>query len=61
MLLYVDDILLIRSDYNKLKLVKQHLNSEFVMKDLENASKILEMNITRNRKQNKLCLDHKSF
>lgn len=59
LLLYVDDILLIGLDFNKLKYMKQHLNCEFDMKDLVNASKILGMNATRNGKKNQLCLDQK--
>lgn len=56
MLLYVDDILIAsvnKSEVQKLKLV---LSSEFDMKNLGDAKKILGMEITRDRDKRELCV-----
>ena len=50
LLLYVDDMLLISKSKSKICELKKILNTEFYMKDLGNAKKILGMNIERKRK-----------
>ncbi|KAL2465401.1 Reverse transcriptase Ty1/copia-type domain-containing protein [Abeliophyllum distichum] len=49
LLLYVDDMLLISSCANQIKRLKSDLFSEFDMKDLGNAKRILGMEIIRNK------------
>ena len=49
LLLYVDDILLAGPDFNEIQKVKEVLSSEFDMKDLEAAKKILGITILRNK------------
>ena len=55
-ILYVDDILLASDDLGMLHEVKQLLSSHFEMKDLENASFVLGIEIHRDRSQNFLGL-----
>ena len=54
LLLYVDDMLIISQSKSKIAELKVFLNSEFDMKDLGNARKILGMMIDRDRIRNKL-------
>ena len=49
LLLYVDDILLAGPDFNEIQKVKEVLSSEFDMKDLGPAKKILGITILRNK------------
>ena len=56
LLLYVDDMLLASKDMSRINDLKKKLKSEFDMKDLGNAKRILGIEITRNRAENKLCL-----
>lgn len=51
LLLYVDDMLITSSDPDKVREVKRMLGSEFDMKDLREAKRILGIYIKRNRKQ----------
>ena len=55
LILYVDDILLIENDIPALQSVKLWLSSQFSMKDLGEASYILEMKIYKDNL--KSCLD----
>ena len=48
-LIYVDDMLLVSKDKEKIRKFKSQLNSEFEMKDLGCAQKILGMSIIRER------------
>ena len=61
LLLYVDDMLLTGQDMKEIQIVKSLLHSEFEMKDLGHAKKILGMNIFRDRKKNLLFLNQLSF
>jgi fibronectin type 3 domain-containing protein len=61
LLLYVDDVLVVESDLKKIKALKERLESEFVMKDLGAARQIIEMRITRNRKDRKLWLSQEKY
>ena len=56
LLLYVDDMLITSQDKSKIHNLKFLLNSEFVMKDMGAAKKILDMEIKRDRAQNKCFL-----
>ena len=61
LLLYVDDILLASSSKEEIKIFKGKLNSEFEMKDLGLAKRILGMDIIRNRKEGELFLSQGSY
>ena len=56
LLLYVDDMLIASKDKNKINNLKLSLKSEFEMKDLGEARRILGMEIIRNRKHFELKL-----
>ena len=49
LILYVDDILLIRNDVPMLTTIKSWLSKKFSMKDLRKASYILEIKVYRDR------------
>ena len=55
-LLYVDDIRISSVDKVQVDRLKKVLNSEFEMKDLGDAKKILGMEIQRNRETSELCV-----
>ncbi|GJT68251.1 retrotransposon protein, putative, ty1-copia subclass [Tanacetum coccineum] len=59
--LYVDDMLVAAKDMEEIKKLKIILNTEFDMKDLGAARKILGMEIIRDRKHGKLFLSQKSY
>ena len=59
LLLYVDDILIAYKNLIEIHKIKQMLGSEFEMKDLGSAKKILGMEITRDRSLGKLYLTQK--
>ncbi|GJR12409.1 retrovirus-related pol polyprotein from transposon TNT 1-94 [Tanacetum coccineum] len=61
LLLYVDDMLVAAKDMEEIKKLKILLNTEFDMKDLGAARKILGMEIIRDRKHGKLFLSQKSY
>ena len=54
LLLYVDDMLISGVDADEIKVVKAQLKSEFDMKDLGIAKRILEMDIVRDRSKKRL-------
>ena len=54
--LYVDDMLVARSNMDHIKRLKEHLARSFAMKDLGAAKQILGMNISRDRKNRTLTL-----
>ena len=56
LILYMDDILLIRNDILMMTYVKVWLFKEFSMKDLEEASYILKIKISRDRSKRMLGL-----
>ena len=49
LLLYVDDILLAAKQMSEIKMIKDQLSSEFEMKDMGSASRILGIDIKRDR------------
>ena len=61
LVLYVDDILLIRHNIVKLSKVKNWLAEQFQIKDLENASYVLRIQILRDRKNKQLALSQASY
>lgn len=61
LLLYVDDMLLVGKDVEKIKKLKKDLGKSFDMKDLGPAKKILGMEIKRDRKAKKLWLSQKKY
>ena len=61
LVLYVDDILLIRNDVETLSNVKKWLAEQFQMKDLGEASYILRIQIIRDRKNKLLAFSQASY
>ena len=61
LLLYVDDMLVVSKDKDEIKRLKTQINKEFEMKDLNATKKILEMQISRERKTSKLYLSQKGY
>src|SRR3954469_25187831 len=61
LLLYVGDILIASNNVEDVKRVKAKLNKEFDMKDLGVASRIIGIDIRRDRKQSKLCLSQEAY
>jgi hypothetical protein len=61
LILYVDDILLASSDVNLLLETKRVLSSNIDMKDLSEASFILEIEIRRDRRKRVLGLSQKAY
>jgi hypothetical protein len=60
-LLYVDDILIVAKSNIDIANLKVQLSSEFEMKDLGTAKKILDIEITRDRKSGLLFLSQHSY
>ena len=56
LLIYVDDMLLVSKNTEEVSALKEQLHAEFEMKDLGPTSKILGMDIKRDRKACKLTL-----
>ena len=61
LVLYVDDILLIRNDVETLSNVKKWLVEQFQMKDLGEASYIIGIQVIRDRKNKLLALSQSSY
>lgn len=61
LLLYVDDMLIASRNKSEIERLKQKLSSEFEMKDLGDAKKILGMEIQRDRAKGKVCLSQKAY
>ena len=61
LLLYVDDMLIVGRDTNKIDKLKKELSKSFEMKDLGPASQILGINISRDRTNRKLWLSQESY
>ena len=59
--MYVDDILLASSDVNLLLEMKKFLSSNFDMKDLDEASFVLGIEIHRDRRKKVLGLSEKAY
>ena len=61
LVLYIDDILLIKNDIEVLSDVKDWLKNQFEMKDLGEANYLLGIKILRNRKNKLLALSQASY
>lgn len=61
LLLYVDDMLIAARDMSAIQKMKKLLSSEFDMKDLGSAKKILGIEIYRDRSRRKFFLSQKSY
>ena len=61
LLLYVDDMLIAAKDQKEVRKVKAQLSSEFEMKDLGAAKKMLGMEILRDRSAGKLYMSQKRY
>jgi len=56
LLLYMDDILIAFKSTSTIDKLKKDLSSEFEMKDLDEAKKVLNMEIERDKKSGKVSL-----
>ncbi|KAH9666242.1 Integrase catalytic domain-containing protein [Citrus sinensis] len=61
LLLYVDDMLIASKNRDEIERLKKQLASEFEMKDLGDAQKILGMEICRDKKNGSVWLTQKSY
>ena len=61
LLLYVDDMLIAAKSMSEVNKLKKRLSEEFEMKDLGAASKILGIEITRDRRNGVLCLSQSGY
>ncbi|KAH9753489.1 Integrase catalytic domain-containing protein [Citrus sinensis] len=61
LLLYVDDMLIASKNGDEIKRLKKQLASEFEMKDLGDAQRILGMEIRRDKKNGSVWLTQKSY
>ncbi|CAM8901950.1 unnamed protein product [Rhodiola kirilowii] len=61
LLLYVDDMLIVCKDLGAINDLKFHLSTNFEMKDLGSAKRILGMQIKRRRKNNQLFLSQSDY
>uniref|UniRef100_A0A1J3IYK5 Retrovirus-related Pol polyprotein from transposon TNT 1-94 n=1 Tax=Noccaea caerulescens TaxID=107243 RepID=A0A1J3IYK5_NOCCA len=61
LLLYVDDILIASGSMSEIRSVKDSLSSKFEMKDMGKASRILGMDIIRDRERGTLQLSQESY
>jgi len=61
LLLYVDDMLIAARDKTHVQKLKTQLKKKFDMKDLEEAKKIICMEITRDRGSSRLWLSQENY
>ena len=61
LLLYVDDMLIASKDSKAIDDLKAKLSSEFEMKDLGEARRILGMEIESDRVKGRVCLNQKGY
>ena len=61
LLLYVDDMLIVGHDKNKINRLKKDLDSKFAMKDLGPTQQILGMQIMCDRKNKRLWLSQEKY
>ncbi|KAA0066797.1 gag/pol protein [Cucumis melo var. makuwa] len=61
LVLYVDDILLVKNDVGYLIDIKKWLTTQFQMKDLRDAQYVLGIQIVRNRKNRTLAMSQASY
>ncbi|KAG7563868.1 Integrase catalytic core [Arabidopsis suecica] len=61
LLLYVDDMLIACKSMDEIKKIKERLSMEFEMKDLGPASRILGIDIRRDREKGVLCMSQSGY
>jgi ATP-binding cassette subfamily B (MDR/TAP) protein 1 len=61
LLLYVDDMLIVGNNTERIALLKKALGKSFAMKDLGSAKQILGMRISRDRVNKKICLSQEEY
>ena len=61
LLLYVDDMLIVRQDVNMINRLKVKLSKTFDMKDTRFSKHILGMQITRDRESKKLWISQEMY
>jgi len=61
LLLYVDDMLITARNKTYIQKLKAQLKKKFNIRDLREAKKILDMEITQDRDSNRLWLSHKNY
>ena len=61
LLLYVDDMLIVRQDHMKIRALKKALNGSFSMKDMGPTKQILGMHIVRDRTKKLLWLSQEKY
>src|SRR4051812_20001134 len=61
LLLYMDDILIASNNVKYVMRLKAELNKEFDMKDLGVVSRILRIDIQRDRNKSKVCLYQEAY
>ncbi|CAL2270428.1 unnamed protein product [Prunus armeniaca] len=61
LLVYVDDMLIVGQNSDKISKLKKELSKSFAMKDLGPTKRILGMSISRDRKNRKLKLSQESY
>eukprot|EP00253_Pinus_taeda_P022514 PITA_22514 len=61
LLLYVDDMLIVGHDKNKINRLKKDLGSKFAMKDFRPAQQILGMQIMHDKKNKRLWLSQQKY
>jgi len=61
LLLYVDDMLITSKSKSAIDKIKKNLSSEFEMKDLDEAKKVLGMQIERDKKSDKVFMTQKGY
>ena len=61
LLLYVDDMLIDSGNKRVIKDLKEKISGEFEMKDMGKASRILGMDIIRDRKKGTLILSQRKY
>jgi len=59
--LYVDDMLIVWHDKNKINMLKKYLDRKFAMKDLGLAKQILGMRIMRDRINKRFWLSQEKY
>ena len=58
---YVDDLLILSNNMQKLSMIKEELSRNFEMKDLGEPKQLLGLNISRDRAAGKIWLDQNSY
>jgi hypothetical protein len=60
-IIYVDDLIMMKFDSNAISILKRALNEQFEMSDLNNCTFYLDMIIFKNRNLRKLTFDQSVY